>query len=194
MDLIKLSIRGVSYSQNQTGAYVLLLEEDLGSRKLPVIIGSFEAQSIALALEKDIKPPRPLTHDLFVSFAKIFNFTVKSVILNSLIDGVFYSNIIVGDETGLEKELDSRTSDAIAIAVRFNAPIYVNEKVMRQAGVEMETEDNTITEIENKSDSSTNDSLQQKTNNEISIMLENAISREEYELAAKLRDELEKRG
>src|SRR5690625_6552835 len=119
-NLVKLNIKGISYSQTQTGAYALRLEEALGQRQLPIIIGGFEAQSIALALERDIKTPRPLTHDLFVSIGLAFDFFVKAVYIHKLEDGVFYSNILIENGDGKEEEIDSRTSDAIALAIRLD--------------------------------------------------------------------------
>src|SRR5690554_3906718 len=138
MDFVKLNIRGISYSQTQVGAYALILEEEFGGRKLPIIIGNFEAQAIAIALEKDLTPPRPLTHDLFVNFAKKLNANIRSVTIYKLEDGIFYSNLVCEDKDGEVMELDSRTSDAIALAVRFKAPIYVIKSVMDRAGVELE--------------------------------------------------------
>src|SRR5690606_14049141 len=154
-NLIKLNIKGISYSQTQTGAYALILEEELGDRKLPIIIGSFEAQSIALASEKDIRTPSPLTHDLFVSIGRAFSFKVKGMFIHKLEDGVFYNNILLEDEDGQEEEIDSRTSDAIALAVRFDAPVYALGSVMEKAGIHLEVQEkeeqsisNAIREIE----------------------------------------------
>ncbi|MGM5629423.1 bifunctional nuclease family protein [Apibacter raozihei] len=204
MDLIRLNIRGISYSQTQTGAYALILEEDFGKRKIPVIIGSFEAQSIALALEKDITPPRPITHDLFTTFAKSFHIQVKAVFIYKLVDGVFYSNILFqNSDTDEEKEIDSRTSDAIALAVRFNAPIYTTKEIMEKAGVYMDmkeenSEDATIEKaidnIENqlKMDN-LEDSFAHLSEMEINDLLSKALESEDYETAAKLRDELNRR-
>jgi len=123
MSLIKLSIKGISYSQTQTGAYALILSEEFGGRKLPIIIAKAEAQSIAIALEVNIKPPRPLTHDLFKSFADSFSIIIKEVIIHKLVDGVFYSSLVCVRDNK-EVLIDSRTSDAVALAIRFNAPIY----------------------------------------------------------------------
>ena len=123
MSLIQLTIKGISYSQTQSGAYALVLSEIEGSRTLPIIIGAFEAQSIAIALETEIRPPRPLTHDLFKTFSDTFKINIKEVIIHKLVDGVFFSSLVCARE-GVEEVIDTRTSDAIAIAVRFNAPIY----------------------------------------------------------------------
>lgn len=205
MDLIRLHIRGISYSQTQTGAYALILEEDFGKRKIPVIIGSFEAQSIALALEKDITPPRPITHDLFTTFARSFHIIVKAVFIYKLKDGIFYSNILFQNrDTDEEIEIDSRTSDAIALAVRFEAPIYATKEILEKAGVYMEmNEDELATEstfekaldtIENQLNiNDIEDSFTHLTDFEINDLISKAIENEDYETAAKLRDELVKR-
>lgn len=200
-NLVKLNIKGISYSQTQTGAYALILEEELGQRKLPIIIGSFEAQSIALALEKDIRTPRPLTHDLFVSIGNIFHLTVKGVFIHKLEDGVFYSNILFEDRDGREEEIDSRTSDAIALAIRFEAPIYALESVMEKAGIHLE-----VQEQEEKSIATAIRDIEQevarqekkfdfskKSNEELEQEMKEAVKNEDYELAARIRDELDKR-
>lgn len=129
MSLIKLTIKGISYSQTQTGAYALVLSEMDGSRTLPIIIGAFEAQSIAIALEKEIRPPRPLTHDLFKTFSDRFLIEIKEVIIHKLVDGVFFSSLVC-EKDGVEEVIDTRTSDAIAIAVRFQAPIFTYENIL----------------------------------------------------------------
>lgn len=205
MDLIRLHIRGISYSQTQTGAYALILEEDFGKRKIPVIIGSFEAQSIALALEKDITPPRPITHDLFTTFARSFHIIVKAVFIYKLKDGIFYSNILFQNrDTDEEIEIDSRTSDAIALAVRFEAPVYATKEILEKAGVYMEmNEEELATEstfekaldtIENQLNiNDIEDSFAHLTDFEINDLISKAIENEDYETAAKLRDELVKR-
>lgn len=200
-NLVKLNIKGISYSQTQTGAYALILEEELGQRKLPIIIGGFEAQSIALALERDIKTPRPLTHDLFVSIGVAFDFFVKAVYIHKLEDGVFYSNILIENGDGKEEEIDSRTSDAIALAIRFDAPIYALESVMEKAGIYLEVQEQeektieqAIKEIEKEiiqQDKSLD--LSEKSIQELEQEMKEAVRKEDYELAARLRDELDKR-
>ncbi|MFV0305200.1 MAG: bifunctional nuclease domain-containing protein [Moheibacter sp.] len=200
-NLVKLNIKGISYSQTQTGAYALILEEDLGQRKLPIIIGSFEAQSIALALEKDIRTPRPLTHDLFVSIGQAFNFFVKAVIIHKLEDGVFYSNIIFQDQDQNEKEIDSRTSDAIALAIRFDASIYTLDTVMEKAGIHLEVQEkeekniaSAIREIEEEvAKQEKKFDFSSKSKAELEKEMREAVRDEDYELAARLRDELDKR-
>lgn len=203
MGLIQLQIKGISYSQSQTGAYALVLNEVRGKRTLPIVIGPFEAQSIAIALEENVKPPRPLTHDLFKSFADIYQFTVKQVIIHKLIDGVFYSSLIV-EKDKVEEIIDSRTSDAIAIAVRFNAPIYTYENILDKAGFEMqgdellqdepmEEEDvdfveKLFTELEKETQTEEHISME-----ELYKQLDEAITNEDYEKAARLRDEISKR-
>jgi len=202
-NLISLVIKGISYSQTQTGAYALILEEESGLRKLPIIIGSFEAQSIALALEKDINPPRPLTHDLFISVGKAFNIGVESVYIYKLEDGVFYSNIVFVNENGERSEIDSRTSDAIALAVRFNAPIFAYEHVVEKAGIHLdiiqEEEDSlqhTMDQLEDDIDlyeaELSDDMTSGLTREELEEEMKKAVMNEDYELAARLRDQIEK--
>lgn len=202
MDLVKLIIKGISFSQTQTGAYALILEEEIGDRKLPIIIGNFEAQSIALALEKDIKPPRPITHDLFAEVAKSYHIKLKMVQIYKLVEGVFYSNMYCEGEDGEEKIFDSRTSDSIAMAVRFNAPIYTTTEVMDKAGIYLEMRkiedeklEETIQDIENQLnlENLPQDDVSILSDKELNDMMNEALSNENYELAAKLRDELNKR-
>ena len=203
MGLIKLTIKGISYSQTQTGAYALVLSEMEGSRTLPIIIGAFEAQSIAIALEKEIRPPRPLTHDLFKTFSDRFSIEIKEVIIHKLIDGVFFSSLICKKD-GVEEVIDARTSDAIAIAVRFQAPIFTYENILDKAGVFLKIEDelglNDLSETEEIS-SEEEDLLEVDTKSldsklsvsELNDQLDKAIADENYELAAKIRDEISKK-
>ena len=134
MSLIRLTINRISYSQTHNGAYALLLNEKNGERKLPIVIGGFEAQSIAVALEREIRPPRPLTHDLFKSFSDCFEIKIKQVIIHKIVDGVFFSSLIC-ERDKIEEIIDSRTSDAIALAIRFNSPIFTYENVLEKAGI-----------------------------------------------------------
>ncbi len=201
MGLVRLNIKGISYSQTQSGAYALVLSEEDGERTLPIIIGAFEAQSIAIALEKEIKPPRPLTHDLFKSFADRFNITIKQVIIHKLVDGVFYSSLICECDK-IEEIIDARTSDAIALATRFNAPIFTFENILDKAGIILKIKDETklekskfklediVTDVieETSTSSFKNESLK-----DLNKQLEQAVNNEDYELAAKLRDEISKR-
>jgi len=203
MGLIKLTIKGISYSQTQTGAYALVLSEMEGSRTLPIIIGAFEAQSIAIALEKEIRPPRPLTHDLFKTFSDRFSIEIKEVIIHKLVDGVFFSSLIC-QKDGIEEVIDARTSDAIAIAVRFQAPIFTYENILDKAGVFLKIEDelglNDLSETEEIS-SEGEDLLKVDTTSldsklsvsELNDQLDKAIADENYELAAKIRDEISKK-
>jgi len=199
MDLIRLLINGISYSQTQNGAYALILSELDGERKLPIVIGTYEAQSIAIAIEKDIKPPRPLTHDLFKSFCERFDIIVKQVIIHKLVDGVFYSSIIC-DRDGIEEIIDSRTSDAIALATRFDAPIFTYENILEKAGIIIEIEeyddDEKILFKELFSEETTlanSDDFKDKTIDELQKLLKIAVQNENYETAAKIRDEISNR-
>jgi hypothetical protein len=203
MSLVRLNIKGISYSQTQNGAYALILNEVDGDRKLPIVIGAFEAQSIAIALEKEIKPPRPLTHDLFKNFSDRFDIVVKQVIIHKLVDGVFYSSLIC-ERDKIEEIIDARTSDAIALALRFDAPIFTYKNILDKAGIylkvnpnkdEEKQDDNILLdevlaeEIETKSPAGFKD----KTLDELHNLLDQAVANEDYETAARLRDEISKR-
>ena len=190
-DKIELEILGLSTSQAQSGSFALVLGETEGNRRLPIIIGMFEAQSIAIEIEK-IKPNRPLTHDLFKELAEKSNMEVKEVIITSLKEGVFFSKIVVKTVLGEEIELDSRPSDAIAICLRFNAPIYTVEAVMNEAGIILGDDELEEEKLENE-EVEGNDELSSMPLDEIKHQLDEAIANEDYELAAKLRDELSKR-
>ncbi len=194
MEKIQLIVTGMSYSQSQSTAYALLLGEKEGKRRLPIIIGGFEAQSIAIELEK-IKTPRPLTHDLFRSVAEAFNITLTEVIINKFSEGIFYSVLVLTDGNS-EIEVDSRTSDAIALALRFGCPIYTFESIMTAASIVMEEEaegrkeaDISMEEPEPflKEDFSGIDT------DELRRMLDESVANEEYERASRIRDELNKR-
>ena len=198
MNLVQLLINGISYSQTQNGAYALILSEIEGERKLPIVIGTNEAQSIAIAIEKEIKPPRPLTHDLFKNFCVRFDIKIKQVIIHKLVDGVFYSSVIC-ERDGIEEIIDSRSSDAIALAIRFEAPIYTYENILQQAGVVLKVEKeidekSLLKELfsEEDSEASTNE-LKEKTKIELEELLKIAIQNENYESAAKIRDEISNR-
>jgi len=186
MSLVKLNIKGISYSQTQNGAYALILNEVDGDRKLPIVIGAFEAQSIAIALEKEISPPRPLTHDLFKNFADRFDIVVKQVIIHN----------------------DARTSDAIALALRFQAPIFTYKNILDKAGIYLKVNPKKENEGEENQDSILMDELvtnelepdatkeknfKSKTLEELQTLLEEAVTNEDYEKAASIRDEISKR-
>lgn len=207
MSLVKLSIKGISYSQTQNGAYALILNEVDGDRKLPIVIGAFEAQSIAIALEKEIKPPRPLTHDLFKNFADRFDIVVKQIIIHKLVDGVFYSSIIC-ERDKIEEIIDSRTSDAIALALRFNAPIFTYKNILDKAGIFLkanplnpekdaqEIDDvlsNPETFKQNEESNKSGSTYASHTLDQLNELLEQAVEHEDYEKAAKIRDEISKR-
>lgn len=202
MSLIRLNIKGISYSQTQNGAYALILNEVDGERKLPIVIGAFEAQSIAIALEKEIRPPRPLTHDLFKTFSDKFDIVVKQVIIHKLVDGVFYSSLVC-EKDDHEEIIDARTSDAIALALRFQSPIFTYQNILDKAGIylqinpeeeegeKIEEKQSEPLEIEIETDNT--NSLQSKTLSELKSLLQDAVNNEDYEMAAKVRDEISKR-
>lgn len=199
MSLIKLTIKGISYSQTQSGAYALVLSELEGTRTLPIIIGAFEAQSIAIALEKEIRPPRPLTHDLFKTFADRFFIQVKQVIIHKLVDGVFFSSLIC-ERDGEEEVIDTRTSDAIALAVRFQAPIFTYENILDKAGIYLKIEDDLDEAGDDEDefeltfeDEAEESSFAKLSLSELQNQLNEAVVNEDYELAAKIRDEISKR-
>ncbi len=191
MEKIKLDIIGLSYSQTQTGAYALILGESTGERRLPIIIGGFEAQAIAIELEK-MKPTRPLTHDLFRSFAFSFNLQISEVIIHKFSEGVFYAKLIVSDGIKIE-EIDARTSDAVALALRFHCPIYTNETVLASAGIIMtENEQDSKSKSDIPEDESSE--LKDYTLEELEELLKITIDNEDYERASQVRDEIKKRG
>tara|TARA_B100000287_G_scaffold232558_1_gene218944 strand:- start:1117 stop:1740 length:624 start_codon:yes stop_codon:yes gene_type:complete len=203
MELISLKVKGISYSETQSGAYALILSEKDGNRKLPVIIGGFEAQSIAIAIEDEIKPSRPLTHDLFKNFANKFNIKIKKVIIHKLLDGVFYSSIIC-EKNKIEEVIDSRTSDAIALALRFNAPILTYNSILEKAGftTSIPSNKNLKTPNENWSKEFFSQNIDKNLipkdlnkikTSELKSFLNKMVSKENYEQAARLRDELLKR-
>ncbi len=203
MKLIQLNIKGISYSDTQTGAYALILREIDGNRRLPIIIGGFEAQSIAIALEKELKPKRPLTHDLFRNFAERFNIYIKQVIIHKLVDGVFYSSLIC-ERDKIEEIIDARTSDAIAMAIRFGAPVFIYDSILKQAGFD---ENNIIEDKKNKEgenwiknfveeqskQKAVPDDLNKLSLSKLKSLLNKLVNLEDYEKAVKIRDEISKR-
>ena len=202
MSLIPLTIKGISYSQTQSGAYALVLNEMEGTRTLPIIIGAFEAQSIAIALETEIRPPRPLTHDLFKTFSDRFEINIKEVIIHKLVDGVFFSSLIC-EKDGVEEIIDTRTSDAIAIAIRFLAPIYTYENILDKAGIYLKIEEEiaikeilepeTIQVTLEQTDSSNLSDFSEYSIQELQHQLKEAVANEDYDTAEKVRDEISKR-
>lgn len=205
MSLILLTIKGISYSQTQNGAYALVLHEVGGDRTIPIVIGAFEAQAIAIAMEKEITPPRPLTHDLFKNFADCFHIQLKKVLIHKLVDGVFFSSIVC-ERDGIEEAIDARTSDAIALALRFAAPIFTYPNILDKAGVSRKSNSSAtdneladdilapLTEVEEDDDAETNSSpYNHYSIAELYESLDIAIQEEDYEKAARLRDELDNR-
>ncbi|MDP9956268.1 bifunctional nuclease family protein [Epilithonimonas hungarica] len=196
MDYKRLIIRGISYSQTQSGAYALLLEHEETSVKLPVVIGNFEAQSISLGLEKDINPPRPLTHDLFTQFVKNTGFNIDSVIIYQIKDGVFFSNINFKNPLSDEELiLDARTSDAVAMAVRFDAPIFTTSDVLNEAGILLELDETPKVgdeEVISDEVSDFND-LSGISSEELDQLLADAVREEDYDTALRLQEEIKRR-
>ena len=192
MKKVKLEIVGLSYSQTQSGAYALVLSEVEGNRRLPIIIGGFEAQAIAIELEK-MAPTRPLTHDLFKNFATTFNIVVEEVIIYKLVEGIFYSKLICVRE-GETYEIDARTSDAIAIGVNFDYNVYNYENIISNDGIlldETSMEDELV--VENIEEEVAKDTLETVSNEELQNRLNQAIDNDDYDLASNIRDEINKR-
>ena len=209
MNLIKLEIHGISYSENLSGAFALVLNESKGQRKLPVVIGGFEAQAIALALQKNIKTSRPLTHELFKGFADKFEIKLKKVIIHKLVDGVFFSNMVC-EKDGKTVTIDSRTSDAIAMALRFNAPVFTYESILNEVGFESDFKYDKkidINEVDpfNNLEKDDDESLKEINFSSEDVKLENisliklkemldmSLAKEDYEFSAKIRDEIKSR-
>jgi bifunctional DNase/RNase len=193
MKRVKLKVMGISYSQTQSGAYALILLEENGERRIPIIIGGFEAQAIVIKLE-NLDPPRPLTHDLFKKFADEFNITITEVMIYKLEEGVFFSKMVCSNK---EKtySIDSRTSDAVAIALRFGCPIYITEEILEKAGITISPSDGDVTA------SGDTDTIFETapakygsySDEELYKMIDEAVKTEDYERAASIRDEIEKR-
>jgi len=193
MEKIKLDIAGLSYSQTQSGAYALVLSEVIGKRRLPIIIGGFEAQAIAIELEK-MTPSRPLTHDLFKNFSDHFKINLIEVIIYNLVEGIFFAKLIC-EQNGKEVEIDSRTSDAIALAVRFESPIYTYEFVLNSAGIILDDVKDDKDEIapEISLEEITKKPSERMTLKELKKHLKNSIDNEDYEAASRFRDEINNR-
>lgn len=204
MSLVKLTIKGISYSQTQNGAYALILNEVDGDRQLPIVIGAFEAQSIAIALEKEITPPRPLTHDLFKTIADKYEIVITQVIIHKLVDGVFYSSIVCEKEAK-EEVIDARTSDAIALALRFNAPIFTYKNILDKAGIflnknkqdlhseEEIDDDDILSEPEVYGEEESQNIYSKFSIQELHNLLEEAIQNEDYEKAALIKAEIDRK-
>lgn len=213
MNLVSLTVKGISYSQTQQGAYALILSEEKGSRKLPIVIGAAEAQSIAIALEEDLKSPRPLTHDLLKSCLDRFEINIKEVVIHKLEEGVFYSTLVCIKKNE-EELIDARTSDAVAIAVRTGAPIFTYPEILDQAGIELNVDTSSKDLSSNTRDlahletsSTSEEGIKQKpqevnpgskrfksySERQLKAALKKAVEDEDYEKAAALRDELEQR-
>jgi bifunctional DNase/RNase len=193
MKRVKLKVMGISYSQTQSGAYALILIEENGERRIPIIIGGFEAQAIVIKLEK-LDPPRPLTHDLFKKFADEFNIIISEVMIYKLEEGVFFSKLVCNSG---EKEysIDSRTSDAVALALRFSCPIFITEDILEKAGITINPVDaglSTTSEVDSlfEPESTKYDSF---SDEELYKMIDESVKTEDYERAAAIRDEIEKR-
>ncbi|MDA9967865.1 bifunctional nuclease family protein [Salibacteraceae bacterium] len=203
-DKIRLEISGLSYSQAQTGAYALVLSETEGNRSLPIIIGSFEAQAIAIELES-MKPSRPLTHDVFKTFADEFKIDIKEVIIYNLKEGVFFARLICMDKHSQVSEIDARTSDAIALSVRFKCPVYTHEFILKDAGVIIDEDaeirpahSNVEQDIadamdDTEGETSPSNPIKSKTAKQLEEMLQDALLKEDYEFASKIRDEIDRR-
>ena len=191
MKLIQLDIAAIRASDSQNNAYVLLLSELIGKRQLPIVIGWCEARSIAIALDGTEEPERPLTHDLFKTFSQVYKISVSKVVIHTLTEGIFHACFYCRDEQGEEIEIDARTSDAIAIAIRFSCPIFTHEDILKRAGIIVSgskiTNEN-ITQKKKNPDQMTAYSIK-----ELKKMLKEAIDQENYEKASELRDEINKR-
>jgi len=193
MKRIKLKVMGISYSQTQSGAYALILIEENGERRIPIIIGGFEAQAIVIKLE-NLDPPRPLTHDLFKKFADEFNISISEVMIYKLEEGVFFSKLVCSNN---EKtySIDSRTSDAVAIALRFSCPIYITEEILDKAGITISPSDGEVTPAADTDNMFETDATKygSYSDEELYKLIDEAVKTEDYERAASIRDEIDKR-
>lgn len=199
MAKVKLNVLGISYSQTTSGAYALVLGEEDGKRRIPIIIGGYEAQAIAIQLE-GLKPPRPLTHDLFLCFAKVYKINLIDVQIYKLEEGVFFSKLHFSNN---EKEyyIDSRTSDAVALSLRFGCPVYTTKEILEKAGITLEideidgppTDSSSATETKKPSDDSFTKQLKRLSMTELNELISKSIDEEDYEKASKIRDEIKRR-
>ena len=192
---VQLDIVGLSYSQTQSGAYALVLEDQTKKRRLPIIIGSFEAQAIAVVME-GMRPARPLTHDAFATVLKDFDIRLVEVLIYNLVEGIYYAKLIC-DNGYKQLEIDARSSDAIALALRFQCPIFTYEFILNQAGITVEDENAADSKFEETdqhvSAPASVDPFGGKSIEDLEKELDDAIQNEDYELASKLRDEIQKR-
>lgn len=204
MEKLKLNVLGLSYNHSNSGAYALVLAEEEGERRIPIIIGGVEAQAIAIQLE-GLTPPRPLTHDLFVSFASAFNIKVEEVFIYKLKDGIFYSELTCYDFSTKNKiRIDSRTSDAVALALRFHVPIYTSKDIMDKAGIILDIENSpspkpeeteaSLNELINSPEESGSIDFTEYSEDDLKTELQKAIKNEDYEMASRIRDEIKRRG
>ncbi len=204
MGKIKLNVLGISYSQTQSGAYALVLSEEEGNRRIPIIVGGFEAQAIAIELE-GLTPPRPLTHDLFKNFSDTYGIRILEVNIHKLEDGVFFANIIC-DNGDRQMTLDARTSDAIALALRFKCPIYTTDEIVEKAGIVLDFEKGSGLEQEEVGEEPAPEAKPQKSKKrsiipdlsessmeDLRALLADAVSKEDYERASEIRDEINRR-
>lgn len=187
---MKLRVMGLTFSQTQTGSYALVLAEESGKKRIPIMIGAFEAQAIALHLE-ELKPPRPLTHDLFLSFSRAYGVELKEVLISKLEEGIFYSELVFLHESETTR-IDSRTSDAVALALRFKCPIFTTGDILEKAGIILEDRVGEEEEIEGLIPEE-DDMMEDKPLSELEELLDQAIANEDYETASQIRDELKRR-
>ena len=196
MEKVQLEITGIEYSQTHSGSYVLHLKEIHGKRHMPIVIGSFEAQAIAVELEKMV-PNRPMTHDLFKPMLDVFHISVKEVIIHQFREGLFIAKSTLVGEDGIPTDIDSRSSDAVAIAVRFNVPIYTTKQVINEVNNLSEGHSSSIDSLEELEDFDEDADLEVEVSGlglaDLEAQLEEALENEDYELATKIRDEINKR-
>ena len=194
MQHVELTVKGLSYSQGKSGAYALILAETgEGGRKLPVVIGGAEAQSIAVAMEKSVAPPRPLTHDTWKNMLNELGVTLEKIVIHRLVNGVFYASLYTIDAAGTSHVFDSRPSDAVALAVRFEGPIFAPTEIMEHAGItEKEETKADAGAVEEDHDIDHPEVSKEESREELELLLSEAVENEDYELAARLRDKLDK--
>ena len=194
MQHVELTVKGLSYSQGKSGAYALILAETgEGGRKLPVVIGGAEAQSIAVAMEKSVAPPRPLTHDTWKNMLNELGVTLEKIVIHRLVNGVFYASLYTIDAAGTSHVFDSRPSDAVALAVRFECPIFATTEIMEHAGItEKEETKADAGTAEEDHDIDHPEVSKEESREELELLLSEAVENEDYELAARLRDKLDK--